>query len=197
MLHNAASLPEQYDNTLDEGDCPYDNVVNNNENSTSYSYGRYRRFQAYKSLQTIASAIRDKQPIAIVFIGNNRNRFFVITWESVNNSRQRTMHPVDCKDGRVVVEGTYMIKWQSLLESIDGVDSGASDEDHDIFNHEMASNATACCALPYISILNNSTTNNLSSETFYYIQTELHTELRNCDEGTYVFSYPSLYINSD
>jgi hypothetical protein len=196
-LHNATSLSAQYyDNMLDEGDCPYENVVNNNENSTSQSYDRYRRFRAYKSLQTIGSASRDKQPIAIVFIGNNRNRFFVITWESVKNSRQRTMHPVDCKDG-TVVEGTYMIKWQSLLESIDGVDRSASDDEHYIFNHEMASNATACCALPYISILNNNNTNNLSSETFYYIRMELHTELRKCDDGTYVFSYPSLYINSD
>ena len=71
--NNIKSIEEvaaQY--VIDEGDSPFENVLNNNENCTKQSIDRYRRFRVYKSRRTVQESIMANQPIALFFHGQSK-----------------------------------------------------------------------------------------------------------------------------
>jgi hypothetical protein len=69
--NNVKSIEQGAQYTIDEGDCPFENVLNNKENCTKQSYDRYRRFRVYQSSRTVQASILANQPIALVYIGQN------------------------------------------------------------------------------------------------------------------------------
>jgi hypothetical protein len=189
--NNVKSIEQGAQYAIDEGDSPFENVLNNNENCTKQSYDRYRRFRVYQSSRTVQASILANQPIALVYLGQSK-KFYVLVWESVNNCRQRTMNLIDFSGG-TVNEGTYMVKKQTIVDSFraEEVDTLNSKP---IFNYDVVSKATACAALPYMSLRQNEN-NDLISEIHYFIRTEDHVELQEVTQGIPVFSYPSLFID--
>lgn len=101
------------------------------------------------------------------------------------------MNVIDFSGG-TVNEGTYMVKKQAMIDSF-GAEGVESSNSKPIFNSNVVSKATACAALPYMTLLQNEN-NDVISEIQYFIRTEDHVELREVTQGIPVFSYPSLYI---
>lgn len=174
---------------IDEGDSPFEQGLNNNENCTKESYDRYRRFRVYKSSGTVQASIEANQPIALVYCGRHR-KIFILVWESVDNCRQRTMNIIDFSGG-TVHEGTYMVTKQAMLDSF-GNGAISTSNRKPIFNYDIVSEATACAALPYM-IWRQNESHDLVSDIQYFVRTEDHVELREVAQGNPVFSYPLLY----
>jgi hypothetical protein len=191
----AKYLEGNRDVALDEEDSPYENPINNNENCTTHTYDRYRRFRVYTSLHTLRMAVVDRRPIAVVFL-RRMNLFYAIIWDSVNKTRLRTMHKVEIECGNVI-EGTFMISQESLLRSLGNDEPPVIDNvEQVIFDHGIAEEAIACAGLPYAVVGRN----NLQQATttyHYFIRTENHTELRTVINGIPVFSYSTLYSIND
>jgi hypothetical protein len=182
------------DLALDEEDCPYENIPNNNENCTASSYDRYRRFRAYKSFQSFRMAIADTRPAAIVFLPRT-NSFYAIVWQSVSNNRLRVMHEVNLSGGSII-EGTYMVDKESLINSLGNDDDIMEDaEDKVVFNSSVAGETTACAALPYHTVGYDGD-HQVVTKHHYFVRTENHLELRKVsNDGNHTFSYPTLYTN--
>jgi hypothetical protein len=89
-------------------------------------------------------------------------------------------------------EGTYMVKKESMVNSLQAEDLGNSNNKL-VFNYDIVSRATSCVALPYMTAKPNES-NVLVSAVHYFIRTEEHLELRGVVDGIPVFSYPTLYI---
>lgn len=106
------------------------------------------------------------------------------------------MHELKARDGEVM-EGTYMVSKEVLLDEFD--DCGDAMEDvvqHVIFDQSIARESIACAALPYYVVTNNQD-DVMEASYYYYIWTENHTELRMMLPGDIpVFSYPSLYMTN-
>lgn len=188
--NNVKTIEQGAQYAIDEGDSPFENVLNNNENCTKQSYDQYRRFRVYKSTDSVEEAIQDNQPLALVYLGYTKT-FYILTWESLNNCRQRSMSMIDFKDG-TVKEGTYTVTKDSMLDSIRAGHLELS-RNNLIFSSDILSQATSCVALPYMIVRPNDD-NILMSVMRYYVRTEDHLELRNVVEGIPVFSYPTLYM---
>jgi hypothetical protein len=192
---HSSYLESENNVALDKEDSPFESIVNSNENCTEMNYDRYRRFRVYKSETSIRNSIVDLRPFAMCFLCRT-NTFYVIQWKTVNMIRCRTMHKVKVKDG-VVIEGTYMIPQELLLNDFhNDVDDGREDVlQHLLFDNNMARESIACAALPYHVI--NEDNDIQTKYYYYYIRTELHTELRTVLRGEIpVFSYPRLYIKT-
>jgi hypothetical protein len=188
--NNVQSIENGAQYAIDEGDTPFESVLNNNENCTKQSYDRYRRFRVYKSKDSVEAAIQDNKPVALVYLGYTK-QFYVLVWESVNNCRERYMNVVNFSAGETN-EGTYMVKKESMVNSLQAEDLGNSNNKL-VFNYDIVSRATSCVALPYMTAKPNES-NVLVSAVHYFIRTEEHLELRGVVDGIPVFSYPTLYI---
>jgi hypothetical protein len=127
----------------------------------------------------VQASILANQPMALVYLGQSK-KFYVPIWESVNNCRQRTMNLIYFSGG-TVNEGTYMVKKQAIVDSF-GAEEVDTSNSKPIFNHDVVSKATACAALPYMTLCQNEN-NDLISEIQYYIRTEDHVELRKVTQG--------------
>lgn len=176
---------------IDEGDNPFESFVNKNENCTKQSYDRYRRFRVYKSRRTVQASFLAHQPIALVYHERTK-QFYVLVWESVNHCRQRTMNVVDFSGG-TVIEGTYMVKKEAMVETF-GAEEVDTTDSKPTFNYDIVSQSTACAAMPYMTMVQNGS-NDITSEIHYFIRTEHHLELQKVTQGIPLFSYPSLYIS--
>jgi len=189
---NSTVTDRNIDYALEEDDCPYENAVNNNENCTNQSYDRYRRFRVYKSLASFKLAVTERTPFALVFVETTSN-FYVITWESGHNGRQRILHRIDFCNGEVI-EGTYVLDPKHILQSISICAQNTEvNEVPLVFDHTVVAKSIACAALPYTTVSINDQ-NVSSANTYYFVRTERHLELRHVMEGIPRFSYPTLYM---
>jgi hypothetical protein len=187
--NNVQSVENGAQYAIDEGDSPFESVLNNNENCTKQSYDRYRRCRVYKSKDSVETAVEDNQPIALVYLGYT-NKFYVLVWESVNNCRRRSMTVVNFSNGQIN-EGTYMVDKESMVNSLNAEQIETSSTNL-VFNHDIVSYATSCVALPYMMLKTNES-NELVSAIKYFIRTEEHLELRGVVDSIPVFAYPTLY----
>ena len=158
---------------MDEGDTPYENITHNNENCTKQSYDRYRRFRVYTSIQSFASAVTEKQPLALVFLPMMQC-FYIIIWDVINHCHERILKKIDFSGG-AIREGMYMKEKQSLLDSF-YVSSGEDANETLFFKNDILSTSMACAALLYLLFTINDG-NVTALDTHYYVQTELHLEL--------------------
>jgi hypothetical protein len=100
----------------------------------------------------VQASILANQPIALVYLGQSK-KSYVLVWELVNNCRQGTMNLIDFSGG-TVNEGTYMVKKQAIVDSF-GAEEVDTSNSKPIFNYDVVSKATACAALPYMTLRQN------------------------------------------